>query len=73
MLGDTVEARALRLDSLGWARYGFGAEAEVRARLTEIAVLSPASGRLSGAGAGGLGPAERRNGWSFLRRWCSAR
>ncbi len=39
MLGDTVEAQALLLDSIGWARYGFGAEAEVQARLTEITVL----------------------------------
>ncbi len=44
MLGDTVEARALRLDSLGWARYGFGAEAEVQARMTEISVLAPVQG-----------------------------
>lgn len=35
------EARAVRLDSLGWARYGFGADTEVRARHAEIAALSP--------------------------------
>ena len=35
------EARAVRLDSLGWARYGFGAEAVVRARMSEIASLAP--------------------------------
>ncbi|SMX34477.1 DUF2927 domain-containing protein [Actibacterium lipolyticum] len=35
------EAQAVRLDSLGWARYGFGSDKEVRTRLTEIAVLSP--------------------------------
>lgn len=40
-LGRTSEARAVRLDSLGWARYGFGSDAEVRARLNEIAALSP--------------------------------
>ena len=33
-------ARAVRLDSLGWARYGFGSD-EVRARLEEIAALAP--------------------------------
>lgn len=40
-LGRPAEARAVRLDSLGWARYGFGPEQEVRARLSEIAILSP--------------------------------
>ena len=38
--GDVAAARALRLDSLGWARYGFGAEAVVRARQAEIAALA---------------------------------
>lgn len=37
--GMTAEARALRLDSLGWARYGFGSEAQVRARMSEVAAL----------------------------------
>jgi hypothetical protein len=37
--GDAAKARALRLDSLGWARYGFGPEVEVRAREAEIAAL----------------------------------
>ncbi len=41
MLGRTEAARAARLDSLGWARYGFGPEEVVRARLSEIAVLAP--------------------------------
>ncbi len=36
-----AEARAVRLDSLGWARYGFGSDKEVRARLNEIAALVP--------------------------------
>ncbi len=35
------EAREVRLDSLGWARYGFGPENEVRRQLSEIAFLSP--------------------------------
>lgn len=38
-LGQSAAARALRLDSLGWARYGFGAEYQVRARMSEIASL----------------------------------
>jgi hypothetical protein len=38
-LGQPAEARALRLDSLGWARYGFGSEQQVRARMSEIAAL----------------------------------
>jgi hypothetical protein len=40
-LGRDAEARAQRMDSIGWARYGFGADVRVQARLTEIAVLSP--------------------------------
>ncbi len=40
--GKTEEARVIRLDSLGWARYGFGSDQEVRRRLAEIAALSPA-------------------------------
>jgi len=31
----------VRLDSLGWARYGFGSDAEVGARLAEIAAIAP--------------------------------
>src|SRR3990167_8739416 len=38
-LGQAAEAKALRLDSLGWARYGFGSEQHVRARMSEIAAL----------------------------------
>jgi len=41
VLGRSSEARAVRLDSLGWARYGFGPDSEVRARLNEIAALNP--------------------------------
>ncbi len=41
LVGRPSEARAVRLDSLGWARYGFGSDAEVRARLLNIAALSP--------------------------------
>jgi hypothetical protein len=39
--GRLSDARAVRLDSLGWARYGFGADWAVRAKLREIATLSP--------------------------------
>ena len=39
-LGRADEARAARLDSLGWARYGFGSDAQVRARMSDIAGLA---------------------------------
>lgn len=35
------EAERVRLDSLGWARYGFGNDRNVAARLREIAALRP--------------------------------
>lgn len=38
--GRTAEAAAVRLDSRGWGRYGFGSDAQVRARMAEIAVLA---------------------------------
>ena len=44
MLGRAPEARVMRMDSLGWARYGFGADSNVRARLREIATLNPLKG-----------------------------
>ena len=40
------EARIVRLDALGWARYGLGSTALIQRRLAEIAALAP------GAGAG---------------------
>ena len=43
-----AEAREVRLDSLGWARYGFGSDEEVRARAAEIATLNPRVRRGSG-------------------------
>ncbi len=49
-LGRRDEARRVRLDSLGWARYGFGTEVQIAARLGEIAVL-----RGDGGGGGGGG------------------
>lgn len=39
--GRSSEARSVRLDSLGWARYGFGADWAVQAKLREISALSP--------------------------------
>ncbi|MDB5665120.1 MAG: ATP-dependent transcriptional regulator [Cypionkella sp.] len=42
--GRVDEAKVLRLDSLGWARYGFGSERQVRARMAEISNLG-AQGR----------------------------
>ncbi|MFZ3582659.1 DUF2927 domain-containing protein [Loktanella sp. DJP18] len=41
MQGDSVAAEAVRVDSLGWARYGFGSDANVRDRLAEISGLRP--------------------------------
>jgi Protein of unknown function (DUF2927) len=38
--GHPEDAAAVRLDSLGWGRYGFGSDAQVRARMAEIAVLA---------------------------------
>ncbi len=39
--GRTAEARSVRLDSLGWARYGFGSETVVRSLNQEVAEGSP--------------------------------
>ncbi len=38
-LGRDVEAQALRLDSQGWARYGFGSFGAMQAKSAEIAAL----------------------------------
>ncbi|WP_370231891.1 DUF2927 domain-containing protein [Cognatishimia sp.] len=46
MTGRTADARRARLDSLGWARYGFGPDWAVQARLREIAALNPQNERL---------------------------
>lgn len=42
--GRVADAQAVRMDSLGWARYGFGADWAVRAKLREISALSPLKG-----------------------------
>ena len=39
-----AEAQSVRLDSIGWARYGFGSDWAVRAKLREIASLNPLKG-----------------------------
>ncbi|MDZ7709662.1 MAG: DUF2927 domain-containing protein [Roseovarius sp.] len=42
--GRVAEAQAVRLDSLGWARYGYGADWAVQAKLREVGALSPLRG-----------------------------
>ncbi|MDA8746809.1 DUF2927 domain-containing protein [Litoreibacter sp.] len=37
-------ANAVRVDALGWGRYGFGSDRNVRARLNEIKALTPRRG-----------------------------
>ncbi|QYX58431.1 DUF2927 domain-containing protein [Roseovarius sp. SCSIO 43702] len=44
LTGRASDARAVRLDSLGWARYGYGADWAVRAKQREIASLNPFKG-----------------------------
>ena len=39
--GERDKAADVRLDSLGWARYGFGSDWAVRARMQEVAALNP--------------------------------
>ncbi len=39
-LGRDQEAQSLRLDTLGWARYGFGSDQALRAKTAEIAALA---------------------------------
>lgn len=39
--GRYEQARAVRLDSLGWARYGFGSEVVVRSLMQDIALRNP--------------------------------
>ena len=41
LAGQFDAAAAVRLDSLGWARYGFGPDWAVRAKLQEVASLRP--------------------------------
>ena len=46
-MGRADEARVVRAEALGWARYGFGADAEVRDRAAEIAALAPLGTRVA--------------------------
>lgn len=46
-LGRGNEADIVRRDSLGWARYGIGSEADIRASLREIANLNPQNRRIA--------------------------
>ena len=46
-MGQTGAARPVRLDSLGWARYGMASDAEVRRRLAMIAALADDAGKPS--------------------------
>ncbi len=41
LTGRASEARKVRLDSLTWARYGFGSESFLRSKLREINALNP--------------------------------
>ncbi len=41
LIGRSSEAHAVRRESLGWARYGFGSDKAVRNRLAEISALAP--------------------------------
>lgn len=45
--GDAAGAKSLRLDSQGWARYGFGSDAVTRARMRDISALVPSGLRLA--------------------------
>ncbi|WP_223422508.1 DUF2927 domain-containing protein [Tateyamaria pelophila] len=42
--GRSEEARTVRLDSLGWARYGFGSDWAVQSKMREISSLNPLKG-----------------------------
>lgn len=43
------EARVVRLDSIGWARYAFGSEDVVRSRLSEVAAIARRGGIRTGS------------------------
>ncbi|KMK66863.1 DUF2927 domain-containing protein [Puniceibacterium sp. IMCC21224] len=46
LAGRVSEGREVRMDSLGWARYGFGPDWAVRAKLREIGSLNPLKGNV---------------------------
>ena len=43
LLGQFATAHTVRLDSLGWARYGFGPDWAVQAKIREVAELRPST------------------------------
>jgi hypothetical protein len=45
LAGRSAEAEAVRMDSQQWARYGFGSDAQMRARTREIAALGARGSR----------------------------
>ena len=45
LTGRASEARIVRLDSLNWARYGFGSEKHLKTKLREIQALNPLNRR----------------------------
>jgi hypothetical protein len=45
LTGRASEARIVRLDSLNWARYGFGSERHLKTKLREIQALNPLNRR----------------------------
>jgi len=45
LTGRASEARIVRLDSLNWARYGFGSEMHLKTKLREIQALNPLNRR----------------------------
>jgi hypothetical protein len=45
LAGRSAEAEAVRMDSQQWARYGFGSDAQMRARTREIAALGAQGSR----------------------------
>ena len=45
LTGRASEARIVRLDSLNWARYGFGSEKHLQTKLREIQALNPLNRR----------------------------
>ena len=40
-LGDPEKSATVQREALGWARYGFGSQSEIRARIAEIRAISP--------------------------------
>jgi len=43
ILEQPIQAASVQTDALAWARYGFGMESDIRARVAEISAISPRS------------------------------